>query len=240
MYYYLILALQVYCAYDCYTNRNQYYWYFVIIFLPLIGCLVYLFVNVIRKRDVDKVQKNIISVIHPSKKIAELEEKFKFADTFQNQVALADAYLEVDKYEKAIEHYEASLKDVFQYDFYTLSKLEEAYYFSSRFDDVIACAEKMREVPKFKKSRAAFFYALALEKMGKVNEAEEYLKILDAPYSRYEERLELSEFYIRNAKMELARVILQELVIESESMSNISLRKNGITINKAKELLTTF
>lgn len=240
MYYYLILALQVYCAYECYTKRNDYYWYFVIIFLPLIGCLAYLFVNLILKRDVDKVQKNSTSVIQPTKKITELEKKFNFAESFGNQVALADAYLEADHYEKAIEHYEASLKDVFQNDFDTLSKLEEAYYFSSRFDDAITCAEKIREVPKFKKSRAAFLYALALEKIGKVNEAEEHLKVLDAPYSRYEERLELSEFYIRNAKMEPARLILQEIVTESESMSKISLRKNGITINKAKELLTSF
>lgn len=239
MYYYLILALQAYCAYHCYTNRNEYFWYFVIMFLPIIGCIAYLFMNVIQKEDVDKVQGNIISAINPTKKITDLKKKFKFAETFENQVALADAYLEADDHDKAIEHYEASLKDVFQNDFYTMSKLEEAYYFSSRFEEAIACAEKIIDAPKFKKSKAAFLYALALEKTGKETEAEEYLETFDAPYSRYQERLELSKFYIRNAKMGKAREVLEEIVMESEGMSRTSLRQNKILISKAKEILAT-
>lgn len=238
MYYYLILALQVYCAYDCYTKRNNFYWYFAIIFVPVIGCLIYLFVNVISKRDVDGVQQNLVSVLNPTKKIDDLEKKFKFSETFENQVNLADAYLEAEHFEKAIANYEASLKDVFKEDFYTLSKLEEAYYFSSKFNEAIFCAEKIKGNPKFRKSKAAFLYALALEKIERVVEAEELLKTFDAPYSRYQERLELSKFLIRNAKTDEAREILQEIVTESDGMSKTSYQKNRILIAKAKEILT--
>ncbi|VAW10982.1 putative membrane protein [hydrothermal vent metagenome] len=237
MYFYLIIALQVYCAYHCFVNRNNYYWFFAILFLPAIGSILYLFVNVIQKRDVDKVQANIISAIAPTKKITDLEKKVKFAATFQNQVNLADAYLETEYYEKAIENYEASLKDVFQNDFYTISKLEEAYYFSSQFDKAIACAEKISADQKFTKSKAAFLYALAIEKKGNVTAAEEYLKTFDAPYSRYQERLELAKFYIRNDKHDQACVLLQEIVTESEGMSKQSYRQNRMLLGKAKELL---
>lgn len=239
MYYYLILALQVYCAYHCYTNRNDYYWYFAIIFLPLIGCLVYLFVNVIRKGDVDKVQENIISAINPTKKITELEKKFKFSDTFVNQVALADAYLEASHFEKAIEHYEASLKDVFKEDFYVLSKLQEAHYFSSNFDTSKKYAEQIKDHSKFNKSKASFLYALTLEKDGHIDEAETRLRTFDAPYSRYQERLELAKFFIRHAKTAEAKELLNEIAAESEGMSKTSYRQNKILINKAKELLAT-
>lgn len=239
MYYYLLLGLQVYCAYHCYTNRNQYYWYFAIIFLPVIGCLVYLFANVIRERDIEKVQQNLVTTINPTKQIKDLEKKFKFSETFVNQVALADAYLEAEHFEKAIENYEASLKDVFKNDFYTMSKLEEAYYYSSKFNESIACAEKIKDSPKFKKSRAAFLYALALDKTERVEEAEALLKTFDAPYSRYQERIELSKFFIRNDKSNKAREILEEIVTESEGMSKTSYKQNRILISKAKELLTS-
>ncbi len=237
MYYYLILALQVYCAYHCYVNRNNYYWFFAILFVPVLGSILYLFMNVVQKRDVDKMQVDIVSVLNPTKKIKDLEKKFKFAETFENQVKLADAYLEAEHHEKAIENYKASLKDVFRNDFYTISKLEEAYYFSSQFDKAIVCAEKITTDQKFKKSNAAFLYALALEKMGDATTAEEYLQTFDAPYSRYQERLELAKFYIRNGKQDRARELLQEIVAESEGMSKTSYRQNGILINKAKELL---
>jgi hypothetical protein len=239
MYYYLILALQIYCGYHCYTNRNTYYWYFAIIFLPLIGCLVYLFVNVIQKGDVDKEQQGLTAVINPTKKIRDLEKRFNFAETFENQVALADAYLEAEQFEKAIQNYKAALKDVFKEDFYVISKLQEAYYFSSEFNVSKEYALQIKNHPKFEKSKSSFLYALTLEKEGNIKDAEIRLKTFDAPYSRYQERLELAKFLIRNAKIAEARELLYEIVIESEGMSKTSYRQNRQLISKAKELLAS-
>ncbi|TMM56072.1 hypothetical protein FEE95_15675 [Maribacter algarum] len=239
MYFYLILALQGYCVYHCYTNRNQYYWILAIIFLPVIGSLIYLFMNVIQKQDIDKVQQGLTAVINPSKKIIDLEKSFRFAATFENQVALADAYLEAEHFEKAIENYEASLKDVFKEDFYVISRLQEAHYFSSEFDKAKEYAERIKDHQKFEKSRASFLYALTLEKEGSVEAAETRLKTFDAPYARYQERLELAKFFIRNTKTTEARDLLYEIVTESEGMSKTSHRQNRVLIKKAKDLLAS-
>lgn len=195
--------------------------------------------NVIQKQDIDKVQQGLTAVINPGKKIIDLEKRLKFAATFENQVALADAYLEGEHFEKAIENYEASLKDVFKEDFYVISKLQEAHYFSSQFDKARQYAERIKEHPKFKKSRASFLYALAMEKQDDIAAAETRLRTFDAPYARYQERLELAKFFIRNAKTSEARDLLYEIVAESEGMSKTSYRQNKVLINKAKELLAS-
>ncbi|MEX0287570.1 MAG: hypothetical protein AB3N14_00530 [Flavobacteriaceae bacterium] len=239
MHYYLIIALQGFCVYHCVVQKNNYYWIFAIIFLPVIGSLLYLFMNVFRKSDIDKAQENLTAVINPTKKIRDLEKKFKFSATFENEVRLADAYLEAEHFEKAIDHYEASLKDVFQNDFYVISKLEEAYYFSSNFEKAIYYAEKIKDNSKFNKSKAAFLYGLALEKIADVNGAEEILKGFNAPYSRYMERLELANFYQRRGKLKEAKELLTEIVTEYEGMSKQSYRQNRNLIKKAKELMTT-
>ena len=188
MYYYLIIALQGFCIYHCYVNRNPYYWFFVIFFIPVIGSIIYLFLNVFQKRDLAVVQENITAVIHPTKKIIDLEKKFNFAGTFQNQVALADAFLDVKIYDKAIPNYEAALRDVFQNDFYVMARLVEAYYFSSEVDTAIIWSERIKDNPKFKKSKASFLYALALEKTGQLKPAQDILEGFDAPYARYQAR----------------------------------------------------
>lgn len=239
MFYYLGVALQVYCVYHCYTNRNSYYWIFAILFLPVVGALLYLFMNVFNKRDIDKVQDGITAVINPTKKISDLEKRFKFAETFENQVALADAYLEAKMYDKAIENYEDSLKDMFKNDAYALSKLLEAYYFSSQWNKVIAIGESSIEGTKFKKSKASFLYALALEKIGNVEKAEELLLHFDAPYSNYQERLELANFFIRNGKTKASSDLLDEIILESERMSKVSFRQNASIIRRVKELKKT-
>lgn len=239
MYFYLIIALQGYCIYHCFANKNQYYWYFVIFFLPVIGSIIYLFLNVFNNRDIDKVQDEIVSMVNPSKKIIDLEKKFKFSDSFENQTVLADAYLDAGIHDKAIENYVEALQGTFQNDFFVISKLEEAYYFSSDFEKAIECAERIKNSSKFSKSKASFLYALALEKQGNIVEAEALLSKFDAPYSRYQERLELAKFYIRNAKADKAKEMLNEIAAESEGMSKTSYRENRILIGKAKELLAS-
>lgn len=239
MYFYLIIALQGYCVYHCYTNRNEYYWILAIIFLPVVGSLIYLFLNVVQKQDIDTIQKGVTSVINPTKKITDLQKQLKFAETFENRVALADAYLAAEQYQNAISAYEVSLTDVFKEDFYVISKLQEAYYFSSNFELALKCANRIKDNLKFNKSRAAFLYALTLEKEGDVDQAEIYLKTFDAPYSRYQERLELAKFFIRHSKMTAAKELLDEIVTESEGMSKPSYRQNRQLIHKAKELLAS-
>lgn len=237
MYFYLIVGLQGYCLYHCFTNKNQYFWFFVILFLPAIGSLAYLVVNVFQQRDIEKVQEGITHVINPNKVIEDLEKGLKFSETFENRVALADAYLDAEIFDKAEEHYNASLVGTFKNDFYVNNQLIKALYFSSQFEKVLENSVRIKDSSKFKKSKASFLYALTLEKTGNIEEAERYLSIFDSPYSKYQERLELAKFYIRNGFSTKARILLEEIEKESEGMSKTSLRQNGVLIKKAKELL---
>ncbi|WP_052188247.1 hypothetical protein [Cellulophaga sp. Hel_I_12] len=239
MFYYLTIALQAYCVYHCFTNRNSYYWLFAIIFLPIVGSLLYIFMNIANKQEINKVQGDIVSAINPTKKITDLEKKFEFSDTFQNQVALADAYLEAKMFDKAILNFEESLKDVFVNDHYAMTRLLEAYYYSSQSDRALEIAERLKDEIKFKKTKASFLYALALEKEGNIDKAEEFLAYFDAPYSYYEERFELAKFYIRNGNLKKARTLLEELVTESERMTKTSYRQNSGTLKQIKELQKT-
>ncbi|PWK19341.1 hypothetical protein LX92_04194 [Maribacter polysiphoniae] len=239
MYYYFIIALQGYCLYHCFVNKNQFYWYFVILFLPLLGSLLYLFLYVFQKQDIGKVQEGLTAVINPTKKIADLEKKLDFSDTFENRVALADAYLGSEQYEKAIELYKSSLKGTFKKDYYAISNLIEALYYSEQYAEVIAKIKVIEDSPRFKKSKAMFLYGLALEKTGDIAKAETLLEQFNAPYSRYQERLGLAKFYIRNGQTEKARTILNDISTESVGMSKPSYKLHQEYIKKAKEMLAT-
>jgi len=238
MYYYLIIALQGYCIYHCYTNRNNYYWVFAIIFLPLVGCILYLFMNVLQQRDVEKAQNDLVNTLNPTKKIRDLEKRLKFSETFENKVALADAYMEKDFFEQAIETYRSSLKDMFENDYYVQSRLQEAHYRIADFDTSLRLAEKIKEHPAFPKSKANLLYALTLEKKENFDAAEARLRLFDAPYNYYEQRLQLALFLIRRENPKAASEVLQEIVNEAENMSKQSYRSNRLFIKQAKDELT--
>ena len=125
MYFYLIIALQAYCLYHLYKNKNDYYWWFVILFLPVIRLSsIYLITQVYNKRDAEKITNEINHIINPTKKITDLEKQLQFSESYQNRVNLADAYLEIKDFNNAINTLFKALDDDLQSSEYlVISKL---------------------------------------------------------------------------------------------------------------------
>ena len=63
MFTYLIVALQAFCINHDNKNRNQYFWIFIIIFIPAIGSIIYLITQVYNKRDASIIKENLTSVL---------------------------------------------------------------------------------------------------------------------------------------------------------------------------------
>jgi hypothetical protein len=233
--YYLTIALQVFCIYHAYKNSSNYYWYFIIFFIPLLGCIVYLFTHVFNKKDVAIITDEITTIINPTKKIKELEKELEFSNTFQNKINLADAHLLNKDYKNAILLYEKALESNFKDDPYTLNKLIKCYFETANFDKVIAIAHKINLDKDFKES--IYFYGLALEQKEKFDEAEIQLRKIDNRYSNYTERLELSNFLIRRNKKEDAKEILTEIISEIQSMTKINAKKHRNVFVEAEKKL---
>ena len=88
MLYYLTIALQGFCIYHLIKNKNEYYWIFLIIFIPVIGSAIYLVSQVYNKRDTNIIKENLTSVLIPTKKVKDLEKRLQFSETFQNRLDL--------------------------------------------------------------------------------------------------------------------------------------------------------
>lgn len=235
MYYYLIIGLQIYCVYHAYKNRNDYYWYFIIFFIPLIGCIIYLLTQVVNKREVANITEEITTIINPTKKIKDLEQELNFSNTFQNRINLADAYKEIKDYKNAIFNYEEALKSNFKNDPFTLNKLIKCYFEMKDFDKVIEIASKINLDKDFKES--VYYYGLALEEKGVLDEAEIQLKKVDLRYSNYDERIELANFLIRRDKKTEAKEVLEEILLEVKSMTKQNARKYRYIVAEVEKLL---
>ena len=239
MVYYLVVALQIFCVYHLYKNKNDYYWFFLILFLPFIGCVIYLVTQVYNKRDVNKIQEEITTIINPTKKVRDLEKKLEFSATFQNRVNLADAYYDIKDFNTAIVHYENAIAKDFQEDTHVIFQLIKSYYFIDNYDKVIFYAEKVKTHVDFKGSKAQFFYGLALENLGQSKEAEKQLHFIDQRYSNYKERLQITQLYISKNKISEAKELLNEIAAESQHMTSVNKRKYRTTIGDVEQLLKT-
>ncbi len=239
MYYYLIIALQGYCIYHALKNKNDYYWIFIIFFIPVIGSLIYLFTQAFNKRDLESVQNEIVSIINPTKKVLDLKKQLEFSETFQNKVSLADAYLEIKDYQNAITYYEDAIDSLFSGDVYVISNLIEAHFFNENDESVLKYIQILKDKNATIKPKNLLHYGLALDNLGRSELAENEFKKINISFSNYHERLILSRHLLTKNKKTEAKEILQKVYEESTRFSRDIAKTNRHIISNVKSLLKT-
>lgn len=237
MYFYLIVALQGYCLFHMYKNSNSYYWALLIMLIPVVGCIIYLATQVYNRRDAEKIANEITHIVNPSKKIRDLESRLGFSDSYQNRINLAEALMEIKDYENAVPHLLEALEDKSQSGIYVIQQLVKSYFNMGSYDKAVIYAEKISASSEFKKSETQFLYGLALEKMGKIDEAETNLRQIDIRYSFYEERLVFAKFLLSINKTDDAKQILREINQESQHMTKVNRRIYKNTFSEVEKLL---
>jgi len=220
-----------------YKKGNSFYWVFLIFFVPVIGCIIYLVTQVYNKRDAEKITNELTHIINPTKKIKDLEKQLEFSSSYQNRVNLADAYLANKDYSSALPHYLKTLEEGFENDFYVNSKLVETYFLAEDYNKAISHAEKIKNKLEYKQSKTQFICGLAHEKLGDFEVAEHNLRQIDVRYSFYNERLVLAEFLMNRNKKQDAKAILEDIINESKHMTRTNQKLYRSTVNQAKKII---
>ena len=235
MFYYSLVAFQAFCIFHIYKSRNDYYWYFIVFFVPIIGALVYFFLEVVSKRNIAITKERISTSLNPAKKINDLKDKLNNSDTFQNKTNLADAYREDKNYTEAIHYYTSALDSKFNDDKSTINKLAKCYFEVKDYKNVVEYASQLNLDTGFKDTIC--IYAISLEKCGFNDKAKIEFKKTDIRYSNYPERLELARFLVRQDDKLEAKETLTGIIFEIENMIETNQRKYKYIYRESKKLL---
>lgn len=217
-YYYLVLILQGICVFHSIRRGTQSKWIWMIVFLPFIGCLAYLFTEIIQKQHFNTVQSGMSTLVNPHGRIKELEDRFRFSATFANRTALADAYFAKGQYDRAIELYEPALTGIFDENEAVIKSLMQAYYKVERFEDIVRLAPKVSNSLDFAKNPANLCYALALEQVGEFESAEKEFKRMNLRFSNYDARCSYGAFLVRIGRSDDAFQVYQNIIIEAQQL----------------------
>jgi hypothetical protein len=226
--------LQVLSVIHCLRNRRMPAWILVILLLPLVGCLVYIFTEILSKSDVQEVQAGVGTVLNPGGSIRRLEKNLHFSDTFANRVALADAYLATGKTSKAIELYESSLSGNFEENEHVMSQLIIAHFRIKQYDKIVPLGKKLYSLPQFARSRGHIYYAIALDHCDQPEAAEKEFRSLKGRFSNYEARYYYGLFLLRRYRLEDAVQVWREMVNEATHLSPRERRFHREWISLAK------
>jgi hypothetical protein len=183
----------------------------------------------------EELQSWLGTMLNPTGRIRRLENNLRFADTFNNRVMLADAYLGVGRVDEAIELYTSSLTGAFTENDYVFRQLIPAYFIKQRYEDLIPLAKKIYNHPEFQRSRGHIQYACALAAVGDSQGAEREFKKMKSRFSAFEARYQYGLFLQRLGRTDEARHIFKEMTEEAPHLSPRERRSNRAWILKAKE-----
>lgn len=236
-FYTVTIILQAVCVIHCIRSRNQQNWIWLIVFLPVIGSVAYLFTEVLTRRTIRQVQSGVGEVIRPSGSVKKLEENLRFSDTFNNRIALADAYLQSGQTRRAINLYEESLQGAFAENELGISRLIVAYYQEKRYEEVIRLAPRISRLPQFARSKAHILYAASLGHSGQPEKAEAEFQQMNGRFGNFEARYYYALMLRSYHRSEDGRRILEQIVEEIPQLSPVERRSNREWLRLAKDTL---
>ena len=218
MLYFLILGFQVLCIWHLIKTNKPQWWIWLIIFVPVVGCTVYLFSEIFNKNDVQHVQNTVTNLINPSKKIKTLQDQLAFSETFENKLALANAYLESKFIDEAIALYEEAAVGIFKDNPDLHKKLITAYYEKGNHKGLLNSAEVIYNEKNFKHSPEHLLYTLTLDELAIRDKAYQEFKSMDIPYKNYNHRVHFARFLKRTERPEEASKVYQAIIDESKHL----------------------
>lgn len=236
-FYYITMALQALCVWHCIKKGNQQKWIWIIIILPIVGCLIYFFSEIVTGNDMNRVSNGLGSALNPGGRVRKLEQQLKFADTFGNRIALADEYLLTNQTEKAIEIYENSLVGMFAENEHGVMQLMTAYGKTGQHEEILPLAKKVYQSPQFLRSPAHIAYAKALGHTGNTAAAEKEFQRMKSRFSAFESRYHYGLFLLQTERTNDAKEVFAEILDEEKHLSHNEKRFHRAWFAKSKDEL---
>jgi hypothetical protein len=211
------VVLQVICLVHVVRTGRPYWWLWIILLLPGVGCLVYFLAELLpdmqRSPTVRRVGTDLVTIVDPGRSVRMLEEELEVADTVTNRRSLARGYVKAGRYDEAVELYRSCLKGVFEDDVGLSLELAFALFLSGAYDEAKQRLEQLGETELgIRAPERNLLYARTLEQMGDVDAALQQYEAIVRQSSGEETRCRYALLLEKAGEVEKAREAFAEIV----------------------------
>jgi len=216
LHYGAILLLQIVCLIHAGRTGRPYYWFMIILFVPGLGILAYLAVEVIpallRGRAATRFSRTVAAGVDPTRQYRKLARALETVPSVANFRGLADECVRLGRYDEAIELYKSALTGMHETEPGAMVGLATAEFLNG---DANAAGDTLDRLftanPEFSSAEADLLAARILEAKGSLPEALSAYERLSATYPREEAKGRLALLLRRTGAEQRARAIFAEI-----------------------------
>jgi hypothetical protein len=198
------------------TGRNT-LWIFVIAFIPLVGPLAYVIVEILpelfNSRTAQSTRRNVRRALDPGAQLRRLQDEAQVTHNVASHQRLAEELLLHERFQEAAEVYRKVLKGLYEHDPDLMLGLARAQFGGGEVGAARATLEEaLRLNPDFRSPQAHLLYARALEAEGNVEQALAQYQPLASSYPGAEAAVRYAQLLKVQGRVEESRRVAQELL----------------------------
>lgn len=217
----IVLVIQFCFAFHVLKSGRPYWWIFIIMGFPVMGCLIYYFVEVFpgsrEHRKANKAVRNLAKVLQPDADLKKRAEELEICGSMDNKVALAAECMNHQMYAEAIKLYESCLNGAWASDGAMLFGLARAAVEAGDWGKAGTTITRLKtDAPKTRPLEVRLLEARVLEGRGENDAALALYRELAPVFVGLEARYRYGNLLLRLGKAEAALEMFNEVVKHSK------------------------
>jgi hypothetical protein len=222
----LVFGLQLLCLAHVIRTGRPCQWLFIILALPLAGCLVYFFLEILpdlgRSRAARQAVRDIGAAIDPERDLRELAQRAADADTVENRTALANECLRRGRLADAKRLFQSCLTGPHATDHALMLGLAQAQFALEDYAGACETLDRLRAGhPDLNCPEGHLIYARSKEQQGQVEQALIEYAALVGYYPGEEARCRLALLLQKAGRVAEAKALFEDVVRSVERASKI-------------------
>ena len=219
----ILLLIQACFAYHALKTGRPYWWLFVIMGFPVLGCLLYYFVEVFpssrESRKAEKAARAIARSFDPDKSLREHVANLEDCGSVENRVSLARSCMDRAMYRDAASLYRSCLSGVHETDPAIRHGLASALLGAEQFKEAHATARALRQShASYRTAEVQLIAARALEGSGRLDEALAEYQLLADTFSGEEGRWRFGALLARMGRADEAKEVFRRMLRNAERL----------------------
>ena len=219
------VLIQFCFAYHVFRTGRPYWWIFIIMGFPVMGCIIYYLVEVFpgsrEQRRAHKAARRIVKALEPTADLRKRAEELEVCGSVENRRALAEECIRHQMFDEALKLYESCIDGPFAKDAALLFGLARAAVEAGAWQKASAAIGRLREAdPKSRPHEVRLLEARVLEGRGEIDAAMAVYRELLPVFVGLEARVRYGHLLTRCGQHEAAMQIFNEVIAHSKRFAS--------------------
>lgn len=236
----IVFIIQIALVVHVFRTGRPYFWAFIIFFLPAIGSIAYVVVELLPEwtgsPGFRRAFRGVRRTIDPGAELRMRQKQHSLSGSVDATRHLASELTESGRFAEAIDLYQDALTGLYEHDPALLLGLAEAQFGNQQYAEARRSLERLREHnPDFRSPEGHLLYARAIEQCGELEKAEEEYAAVAAYFAGAEAKVRYARLLERLQKNAKAREIFGDVLETAEVAPRHYRKAQRAWISDAKE-----